>query len=123
MRAVLGCVAVLALAVGGSAAGQDKKDPIDGKKLIGKWSPEKIPQGTKVVIEFADKGKMLVTIDVMGKSDKLEGKYELKDNKLTLTLKKMDKEEKEEMTILKLTDELLEMKDSKGSAETLKRIK
>jgi uncharacterized protein (TIGR03066 family) len=61
MRGILG----LALVVGmGLAAGADDKDTkIDGKKLIGKWTPDSAPKEVKAVIEFTKDGKVNVTIE------------------------------------------------------------
>ncbi len=119
MRAFTGLVMILAIA--GFTAAQEKEMPIDGKKLIGKWKPsdEKAP----VTIEFTDKGKITMSIELGGKTEKIEGTYKLDKNKLEMALAFGGKEEKETITILKLTDEVMVGKDSKGKEETLKKVK
>jgi uncharacterized protein (TIGR03066 family) len=124
MRGLIGAVWLLALALGASeAAAQDKKEPpkFDAKKLVGKWEPvdSKIP----VTIEFTDKGKLILSVEFGGKSDKVEGDYKLSDDKLDLVLRAEGKEQKETLTLSKLTDEELVAKDSRGKEETLKRQK
>jgi uncharacterized protein (TIGR03066 family) len=118
MRALIGAVVVLAFA--GFAAGQEKdKDKIDLKKLMGKWEPK---EGA-IVIEFADKGKLTLSVDLGGKSEKIEGTYKVDGNKLEVVLAFGGKEQKETLTVKKLTDEELITTDSKGKEETLKKKK
>jgi uncharacterized protein (TIGR03066 family) len=118
MRAFIGAVAVLALV--GASAGADEK--IDAKKLIGKWEPAEA-KGAKVVIEFADKGKLTVTIEAAGETQKIEGTYKLDGDKLELAMTFMGEEKKETVTVTKLTDEEMVGKDSKGKEEKFKRLK
>jgi uncharacterized protein (TIGR03066 family) len=120
MRAILGCAAVLVLAC--AAAAQEKKDEkFDAKKLIGKW--ETGDKKSTVVIEFAAEGKMTLTAGEPGKEIKAEGTYKLDGDKLDVSLKFMGEEQKEKLTIKKLTDTELVTEDSKGKSETLKRKK
>jgi uncharacterized protein (TIGR03066 family) len=127
MRALIGAVAVLGLAgLAGPAAGQEK---IDAKKLIGKWQPAEAAKGADVTVEFAEKGKLIFTIDVGGKTEKIEGTYKLDGDKLEMVMvvgkdkDGKDKEQRETVTLTKLTDEELVGKDSKGKEEKLKRVK
>lgn len=120
MRALIGAVVVLAFA--GFTTAQDKKDEkIDAKKLIGKWEPAdgKAP----IVIEFTDKGKMSLSIDIGGKSEKIEGTYKLDGNKLEMVMSFGGKEQKETVTITKLTDDEMVGKDSKDKEEKFKKVK
>jgi uncharacterized protein (TIGR03066 family) len=117
MRTLIGAVMILAFAGFTAAAAQDKeKDKIDPKKLLGKWEPKE----GKVVIEFADKGKL--TVDAGGKDQKFEGTYKLDGNRLEIAIMVFEKEQKETLTVKKLTDEEL-VTESKGKEETLKRKK
>jgi uncharacterized protein (TIGR03066 family) len=119
MRALIGAVVVLAFA-GFAAAGQDKdKDKIDAKKLIGKWEPKE----GGISIEFADKGKLILSVDLGGKTEKVEGSYKLDGAKLEVVISFGGKEMKETLTIKKLTDDELITTDSKGKDETLKKAK
>jgi len=120
MRTVIGAIVVLSFA--GFVTAQEKKDEkIDGKKLIGKWAPadEKAP----VTIEFTDKGKMTLSIDIGGKSEKIEGTYKLDGDKLEMVMSFGGKEMKETVVISKLTDDEMVGKDSKGKEEKFKRVK
>src|SRR6185503_7444616 len=96
---------------------------IDAKKLLGKWQPGEAKKGENVVIEFAKDGKLSISADADGKDIKIPGTYKLESNKLTLALAFGGQEQKETLTVLKLTDEELSTEDSKGKKETLKRVK
>jgi uncharacterized protein (TIGR03066 family) len=117
MRAILAgaAVAVLVVAVGGSAVGQDEK--IDGKLLIGKWTPEDKEKG--LVIEFAKDGKLSVTA---GEGLKLEGSYKLEGNKLTLKVKFGDDEKAKVRTVHSLTKDKMVSSDEGGKKDTLLRV-
>jgi uncharacterized protein (TIGR03066 family) len=120
MRTLIGAVVVLAFA--GLTTAQDKKDEkIDAKKLVGKWEPA----GGKepVVVEFTDKGKLILSVEVGGKTEKVEGTYKLDGNKLKMVLSFGGKDQEETITVSKLTDDELVGKDSKGKEETLKKVK
>ncbi len=120
MRMILSTIVVLGF-VGFSSAQEAK---IDAAKLIGKWEPAKSKDGgPKTVIEFADKGKLTLEVTVGEKTQKVEGTYKLEGAKMELALKIGDMEMKETFTILKLTDDEMTSKDSKGKEETLKKIK
>src|SRR5262245_9817887 len=101
MRAVIGAVVVLALA--GFAAGQDK-DKGDAKKRVGKWEPKEKDPKTAYVMEFTDKGKLVMTADNGGK---VEGTYKVDGNKMEVVVSIGGKEQKETLTIKKLTDDEL----------------
>ena len=122
MRMLIGSALVFSFATIVSAAGQGKdkdKDKVDLKKLMGKWEPK----DGKIVIEFADKGKLVMTVDFGGKSEKIDGSYKLDGNKLDVIINFMGKEQKETLTVKSLTDAELVTTDSKGKDETLKRKK
>ncbi|HVL14740.1 MAG TPA: TIGR03066 family protein [Gemmata sp.] len=119
MRTIIGAALVLALAGFTTAAGQEK---IDGKKLIGKWEPADLA-GALMVVEFADKGKVTVSVEKGGKGTKAEGTWKLDGDKLEMALKIDGKDQKETITVTKLTDDEFVGKDSKGKEEKLKKIK
>lgn len=125
MRVFIGAVAVLALS--GLAAGQDKKDDkkdqLDAKKLIGKWEVLDAPKGGALVLEFADKGKLGLSVEIAGKTEKIDGTYKLDGNKLEMVLSFMGKDKKELFTVTKLTDDELVAKDPTDKEEKFKRLK
>ena len=103
MRAMLGCAAVLALCF--SATAEDKKDEkIDAKLLVGKWEPKEKPDGLKVVLEFRKDGKATLTAGEGGKEERAEGSYALDGNRLTVAMTVAGRDEKQTITISKLTD-------------------
>ena len=126
MLTLIGAVVVLAFS-GFAGAGQKEKDKdkdkdkIDAKKLIGKWEPAE--NKDMVTVEFTDKGKMILSVDGGGKSVMIEGTYKLDGNKLEMVMSFGGKEQKETITISKLTDDEMVGKDSKGKEETLKKAK
>jgi uncharacterized protein (TIGR03066 family) len=126
MRLILGLAlaAVMGLVAGAAAGQDDKKDAkIDGKKLVGRWTPKDAKKEAGLVIEFAKEGKLILSVDIAGKTEKVEGTYKLDGNKLSMAIKFGEKENKETMTILRLTDEELETEDSNNKRDTLVRVK
>lgn len=124
MRVLPGLALAVVLGLTATAAGQDKKDDtVDGKKLIGRWSPKDAKKEAGLVIEFAKDGKLVLSVDIAGKPEKVEGTYKLDGNKLSLAIKFGEKENKETMTVLRLTDDELETEDSTGKKDTLVRLK
>ncbi|MCE9563267.1 MAG: TIGR03066 family protein [Planctomycetes bacterium] len=124
MRAFVAAIVVLAFA--GFATTEDKKDEkIDVKKLIGKWERVEPPadKAFKIVLEFADKGKVTMTMTIDKDSEKSDGTYKLDGNKLELMSTDVGKEKKETLTIVKFTDDVLVTKDSRGKEDTFNRIK
>ena len=120
MRAVLVGMAVVVLvaAAGGSAAGRDEK--IDGKLLIGKWTPKEEDKKGQFVVEFTKDGK--VTLDFGGKDFKAEGTYKLDGTKLSLKMKLGDEEKSQVRTIHSLTRTELVSSDEKDRKDTLVRV-
>jgi len=114
-------VAVMGLVAGATVGADDKDAKIDGKKLVGKWTT-KDDSKEKFTVEFTKDGKLTF---VGEKEGKVEGTYKLDGNKLTITAKIGDKEEKMTRVITKLTDmELVSRKDEAGAKEdTLVRVK
>lgn len=111
MAAVMG----LATIAGAGAAGQDK---IDGKKLIGKWTPK--DEQDKFVVEFDKDGKLKLDLGGM----KTDGKYKLDGNKITIDVEIGGNKQTMVRTISKLTDTELVSKDDKdGMEDTLVRVK
>jgi uncharacterized protein (TIGR03066 family) len=119
MRSLIGAVVVLALAGFTTAAGQEK---IDGKKLVGKWEPTDVT-GAMLVVEFTDKGTVSVSVEKGGKSVKVDGTYRLSGDRLEMALKMDGKEQKETITVTRLTDDELVGKDEKGKEERMRKIK
>lgn len=102
-----------------AAIAQEKLDP---KKLIGKWEPVD-SKLTNLTLEFQDKGKWILTIEIMGRTEKAEGSYKLEGNKLEVTMLLDGKEQKELLTVKKLTDSEFVTTDSKGKEEGFRRKK
>lgn len=98
---------------------QEKLDP---KKLLGKWEPVN-SKLTNLTLEFLDKGKWSLTVEIMGKTEKAEGTYKLDGNKLEVTIAFAGQEQKEVLTVKKLTDTEFVTTDSKGKDEAFRRKK
>src|SRR5436309_3232157 len=112
MRAILGCGVAAVLMISAGLTADDKKDEkIDAKKLVGKWEPGDGKKDAKVTIEFTKDGKLQIVAEFNGKSEKAEGTYKLDGNKLDVTLKLGGQEQKETLTVLKLTDDELTTED------------
>ncbi len=107
------------------AVGQDKDKP--ETLVIGKWklvkSAEPLPVGFEATIEFAKDGKLKLSYKDGGKSETIEGTWKVVEKKLNMTLKVVDKEQKEEVEILKLDDKALHTKDKDGKMDEFERVK
>jgi uncharacterized protein (TIGR03066 family) len=120
MRTLVGAVAGLALAA--AAAGQDKKDDgFDPKKLVGKW--ESADPKKAVVVEFAEKDKFTLSVAVGGKAEKVDGTWKLAGDKLELSAKVGGADEKQTVTLSKLTDDDLVGTGSDGKEEAYRRVR
>jgi uncharacterized protein (TIGR03066 family) len=128
MRVLLGLGVLFALTCGTLMADDKKADPIDGKKIVGKWEPKDPKKGEEFVMDFAKDGKLSVTGTLDGKLQTFDGTYKLTGDKLTFELKikgadgKVE-DLKETITLIKLTDDEMEGKDKEGKVEVMKRAK
>ncbi|HEV3437352.1 MAG TPA: hypothetical protein VG122_08335 [Gemmata sp.] len=92
------------------------------KKIVGIWEVTKsesdLPNGATV--EFTKDGKLMVII----KDDmKLNGTYKLDKDKLNVKLTAGDQTIEETITITKLTDDALELKDKDKKVDVFKKKK
>jgi uncharacterized protein (TIGR03066 family) len=117
----MGALLVLGCAGFATAGAQKEKDKFDVKKLLGKWEPADGKES--ITIEFAEKGKLTLTGESGGKTEKIEGTYKLEGDKLEIVISFGGKENKETVTLTKLTDDEWSGKDSKGKEETFRRPK
>lgn len=98
-------------------------DDDNAKKIVGKWEVTKsgsdLPEGSTV--EFAKDGKL--TAVIKGDATKLEGTYKVDKDKMVVKLKVGDQSIEETVTILKLTEEALELKDKDSKTDVFKKVK
>ena len=124
MRAILGGTLAVVLCLGSGLLAEDKKaDPIDAKKLVGKWEPKEKKEGVRVVLEFNKDGKASLTRTDDGVERTFGGTYKVDGNKVTTILKWGDKEQTDTRTVSKLTDTEMVSTDEKGREITLVRLK
>jgi len=115
--------AVLVLVAGGTTVGQDTKDKLDAKLLVGKWTPDDEAKRDKMTIEFLKDGKLAIGFKFgEAKEFKIDGTYKLDGDKLTVKMSFMGEEKSEVMTVNKLTAKTLVTTDEKGKKDTLSRI-
>lgn len=120
--ALSGMMVVLASTAGAA-------DDDNAKKIVGKWEVTKsgsdLPEGSTV--EFAKDGKLTAVIkgDATKKEEatKLEGTYKVEKDKMVVKLKVGDQSIEETVTILKLTDDALELKDKDSKTDVFKKVK
>lgn len=95
------------------------------KEIVGTWEITKssgdAPEGT--LVEFTAAGEVKVVVKIDNQELKIEGKYSIDKDKLTLELKANDKEVKEELTVKKLTGDDLELEDKTKRLDVLKKKK
>ena len=122
MRTFVGCALALALAFSTSVA--QEKGKIDGKLLIGKWTPKEDKKGgAGMTLEFMKDGKLAIAIEGGGKSEKVDGTYKLDGDKLVVSLTYEGAKKEETLTVKKLTDAELETADSKGKTDSFTKVK
>jgi uncharacterized protein (TIGR03066 family) len=112
--------AVVCLAGGGARAADN------AKMLVGKWELTKVdegglPKGT--VIEFTKDGKVKLVMKKDDKDATMEGTYKVDGDKFDVTMKVGDDEHKQTITILKLTDTELHVKNEQGKMSELTKKK
>ena len=94
------------------------EDKIDGKLLLGKWEPEKVPDGAdKVVVEYLKDGKLTVDVEAQGQKLKFEGTYKLDGDKLNVKLDINGTEQNQTRKVTKLTDKEMVTNDEEKSEE------
>ncbi|HJZ56188.1 MAG TPA: TIGR03066 family protein [Gemmataceae bacterium] len=125
MRVIVGAAlaAVLVAVASAGARAPDDEPKFDKKKLIGKWEPTDSKKGARAVMEFKKGGKLQVTVMVDDNDLKLDGSWEMTDDKLEVTLELAGKEETTTFKLKKLDDKILEYVEPKGKTITLKRLK
>jgi uncharacterized protein (TIGR03066 family) len=108
----------------GTVARADEKDY--PKLIVGKWELTKVeegglPKGT--IIEFTKDGKVTVAMKKDGKDANLEGTYKVEGDAFTVNMKVGDEENKQKITILKLTDTEMHVKNEMGRMSELTKKK
>lgn len=94
------------------------EDKIDGKLLIGKWEPEKLPDGVeKLVVEYTKDNKVSVELEAQGNKQKFEGTYKLEGDKLNIKIDINGNEQNQTRKITKLTDKEMVTNDEEKSEE------
>lgn len=99
------------------------EDKIDGKLLIGKWAPDKVPPGLKISMEFTKDNKIKFDVEFQGKQEKVEGTYKLENNQFSMTLSKDGQERTQKAKVVRLNDKEFVLKDEeKNEEQVLKRL-
>ncbi len=113
-------LAAMIVVVGGPVQAQDDH----AKKIVGKWVVDKsedLPDGATV--EFTKDGKLTVVAKADGKELKLEGTYKIEKDKITTKITFNGKAIEDTDDIIKLTDEVLELRDKDKKVTTFKKKK
>jgi uncharacterized protein (TIGR03066 family) len=111
------CVATMVCLIGSTARPEDKPDY--AKLIVGRWQAVKAgsedqPKG--LIIEFAKDG----TIKRAGKTETNEGSYMLEGDKLNA---KFVDGESHVVSVIKISNEDMVLKDKDGTEFSLKRVK
>lgn len=114
--------AVVVLVAGGTTVGQDSKDKVDAKLLVGKWTPDDELKRDKMIIEFTKDGKLAIGVKFGEKELKIDGTYKVDGNKITVKMAFMGEEKSEVMTVNTLNKTTLVTTDEKGKKDTLVRV-
>jgi uncharacterized protein (TIGR03066 family) len=115
-------IVALLLLVPSSGLADDK---IDAKLLVGKWQPEKLPDGVeKMTLEFHKGDKVTLDINAQGGNQKLEGTYKVDGNNVNIKMTINGNETDQKRKVTKLTEDELVTKDEAADQERkYKRVK
>jgi uncharacterized protein (TIGR03066 family) len=107
--------------VGGGATAAD-----NAKMIVGQWEITKpadggLPKGS--VVEFTKDGKIKVTAKKGDAETTMEGTYKLDGDMFTATTKVKEEERTQTLTIVKLTDTELHVKNKDGKMSELTKKK
>ena len=102
-----------------SPAAMPVEDKIDAELLVGKWKPEKLPEGVdKIVIEYLKGDKIKVELTAQGMDLTGEGTYKLEGNKLSIDVEIAGNNQKQTRKVVKLTkDEMVTKNEESGDEE------
>jgi uncharacterized protein (TIGR03066 family) len=116
-------VFALTLAFGSRAvSGEENKADIAKDKLVGVWEAAKgdLPKGSTV--EFTKDGKLHIVVKDNDKTFKVDGSYAVDGDKLKIVTVFEGKEDKQTITVTKLTDTDLVTKDEKNMVDEFKKV-
>lgn len=101
------------------------EDKIDGKLLIGKWTPEKLPDNVdKLTVEYKKEDKVSVELETQGMKLNFEGTYKLDGDKLNIKIDFNGTEQNQKRKITKLTaDEMVTNDDETKEERKYKKVK
>jgi uncharacterized protein (TIGR03066 family) len=105
---------------------EEKKAEGNKEKLIGTWEVVKSDEGAPpagTVVMFAKDGKMKITHKKDDKEMTGEGTYTVEGDKISVTLKHGDKEDKHTVTIKKLTATEFVAANDEGKTAAFKKVK
>jgi len=119
-------LAVGAIVCLGAVAARADDKPDAAKLLVGKWEITRADDGTVPiggVIEFTKDGKLKATFKRDDQEVTHEGTYTVEKDAIQLVTKQDDKDRKRALTITKITDKELSVKDEEGKTVDLKKKK
>ena len=117
---------VLVVGLLGGVRAEEKKADANAGKIVGSWEVVKADEGAPPVgsvIEFSKDGKIKITHKKDDKDVTIEGTYKVDGDKLAVTLKVGDKEDKHTVTIKKLTATEMTVENDKGKSAEFKKKK
>ena len=101
----------------------DKKADAVKAKLVGTWQVEKgmgLPAGSRLT--FAKDGKLSIHVKREEKEEKVEGTYNVEGSSIKVTTKREEKERTQQIKISKVDDKELVLEGPKGETLTLKKV-
>jgi uncharacterized protein (TIGR03066 family) len=114
-------VAAVVCLIGPIARAEDKPDY--AKLIVGKWevtkaAPDTVPEGA--IVEFTKDGKLTASFKKGDNTESVEGTYTLDGDKIKT---KIGDQERETITIVKISQTEMSTKDKDGKEVVLKRKK
>jgi uncharacterized protein (TIGR03066 family) len=120
---VLALVAGLGLVA--SVRADDKKTDDYPKLIIAKWEITKAGGQAKAgtTLDFGRDKSLALELKLDDKTEKAKGTYSIEKDKLSIKFKLNETDVEEVLTIKKLTDDAMELEDTAGGVDVLKKKK
>jgi uncharacterized protein (TIGR03066 family) len=126
LRLALAGALVLGLMAAARADEEKGGKPDIQKKLVGKWEVVKFTgkkggPPAQALVEFTKDGKIITSVKEKGEKVLMEGTYKVEGKRLTVTMKRGNREETQQLKVVKVDDKELVVSQEESGELSLKR--